>query len=88
MFWRLPRTTTSAQTISELPNSNSTTTTTTTRIDFLDQYRLLQLQDLGRWYGATNSRNPNGDANHGCMPGPPDDKANFLLWYMLSLSEL
>ena len=52
-------------------------------------YRNRQLRDLGRWFGADNpwiTWPP--DINHGCMPGMPDDEANVLLWYMLSLSAM
>lgn len=57
--------------------------------DAHELYKRIQLRDIGRYFGADNPWiiNP-PDEEHPCMPGMPDDKVNFLLWYMLSLSAL
>ena len=44
----------------------------------------MQMRDIGRWFGADNpwiTEAP--DHMHGCMPGPPDDEANLLLFLLL-----
>lgn len=57
--------------------------------DVHELYMKIQKRDIGRYFGADNPwiTNP-PDVEHPCMPGMPDDKVNFLLWYMLSLSTL
>ena len=57
--------------------------------DAHELYRRIQKRDIGRYFGADNPWifDP-PDREHPCMPGMPDDKVNFLLWYMLSLSAL
>ena len=57
--------------------------------DAHELYKEIQVRDTGRYFGADNPwiTNP-PDEEHPCMPGMPDDKVNFLLWYMLSLSAI
>jgi hypothetical protein len=57
--------------------------------DAHELYKEIQVRDTGRYFGADNpwiTTPP--DEEHPCMPGMPDDKVNFLLWYMLSLSAI
>jgi hypothetical protein len=60
-----------------------------TKHDAKKIYTDLQVRDTGRYFGADNPWiwDP-PDVAHPCMPGQPDDKINFLLWYMLSVSTL
>ena len=69
--------------------SNTDTTLNIEQHDAHELYKSIQLRDIGRYFGADNPWiiDPPDD-EHPCMPGMPDDKVNFLLWYMLSLSAL
>ena len=70
-------------------DSNTATTLNIEQHDAHELYKSIQLRDIGRYFGADNPWiiDPPDD-EHPCMPGMPDDKVNFLLWYMLSLSAL
>lgn len=43
----------------------------------------IQRRDTGRWYGASNPGIDGIDPLHPCMPGPPDDEVNLLLFLLL-----
>jgi len=47
-------------------------------------FRKIQERDIGRWFGADNpwiTDPPNG---HACLPGPPNDETNLLLFLIFS----
>jgi len=51
-----------------------------------NHFETIQKRDVGRWFGANNpwvSHPPDG---HACMPGPPDDEVNLLLYLIYTNS--
>jgi len=51
-----------------------------------NHFKTIQKRDVGRWFGANNpwvSHPPDG---HACMPGPPDDEVNLLLYLIYTNS--
>ena len=46
----------------------------------------IQLRDIGRWFGADNPWITNKPDGHACMPGPPDDEVNLLMYLLYSNS--
>merc|ERR1712071_52472 len=52
-------------------------------------YESVQLSSIGRYFGADNpGLYEVPDKDHQCMPGPPDDKINSILWYILALAKI
>ena len=69
--------------------TNRTDVSSIEQHDAHELYKRIQQRDIGQYFGADNPWiNDPPDAEHPCMPGMPDDKVNFLLWYMLSLSTM
>ena len=50
------------------------------------QFRDVQIRDINRWFGADNPWITHPPDGHACMPGPPDDEANLLLYLLYSKS--
>jgi hypothetical protein len=46
----------------------------------------MQLRDIGRWFGADNPWITSKPDGHACMPGPPDDEVNLLMYLLYSNS--
>ena len=44
----------------------------------------IQRRDVGRWFGADNPYIWTPPDGHACMPGPPDDVVNLLLFSIFS----
>jgi len=44
----------------------------------------MQVRDAGRWFGADNKWIWDPPDMHPCMPGVPDDEANFILYWLMS----
>jgi hypothetical protein len=49
-------------------------------------FRETQMRDIGRWFGANNPWITEAPDTHACMPGPPDDEVNLLLYLIYSNS--
>ena len=45
-------------------------------------FRKIQNRDIGSWFGADNPWITHPPDNHACMPGPPDDEVNLLLFLL------
>jgi len=43
-----------------------------------------QKRDIGQWFGADNPGMNSPPDIHGCMPGPPDDQVNLILYLLYS----
>jgi hypothetical protein len=49
-------------------------------------FKKIQLRDIGRWFGADNPWIKVKPDGHACMPGPPDDEVNLLMYLIYSNS--
>jgi len=49
-------------------------------------FKETQLRDIGRWFGADNPWITSKPDGHACMPGPPDDEVNLLMYLLYSNS--
>ena len=48
----------------------------------------IQKRDIGRWFGADNPWITNVPDNHACMPGPPDDEINLIMFLIFSKAHI
>mmetsp|Transcript_1971 Transcript_1971/g.2316 ORF Transcript_1971/g.2316 Transcript_1971/m.2316 type:complete len:459 (-) Transcript_1971:84-1460(-) len=48
------------------------------------KFRFIQSRDIGRWFGADNPWIYDVPDTHACLPGPPDDEVNLILFLILS----
>lgn len=51
-----------------------------------EHFRTIQERDVGRWFSANNPWITNPPDGHACMPGPPDDEVNLLLYLIYTNS--
>jgi hypothetical protein len=49
-------------------------------------FKKIQQRDIGRWFGADNPWITHVPDGHACMPGPPDDEVNLLMYLLYSNS--
>ena len=47
-----------------------------------ETFRKIQERDIGSWFGADNPWITHPPDGHACMPGPPDDEVNLLLFLL------
>lgn len=51
-------------------------------------FQNIQTRDIGRWFGADNPWITHVPDGHACMPGPPDDEVNLLLFLIFSKAQI
>ena len=49
-------------------------------------FRTIQERDIGQWFGSNNPWIEHPPDDHACMPGPPDDEVNLLLYLIYTNS--
>ena len=47
-------------------------------------FKEIQQRDARQWFGANNPWIIDSPDTHACMPGPPDDEVNLLLYLIFS----
>jgi hypothetical protein len=51
-------------------------------------FKRIQKRAIGRWFGADNPWITRVPDSHACLPGPPDDEVNLLLFLLFSKARI